>query len=150
MPELPEVETVVRDLRPLLIGQRIGSIHISKKKLRRPWQKKWNHQLLGATVEAIRRRGKWMILDFRDEQFHLLVHLGMSGQFTVVDSTLPVGDHLHVWFGSTDGTIQLRFRDPRRFGSVELFPDDPPCNSSLATASDRNRLIFRRSISTKP
>lgn len=124
MPELPEVETVVRDLRPLLIGQRIGSVHVSKKKLRRPWQKKWNHQLLGATVEAIRRRGKWMILDFRDEQFHLLVHLGMSGQFTVVDSSVPRGGHLHVWFGLGDGTNQLRFRDPRRFGSVELFPDE--------------------------
>ena len=52
MPELPEVETVVRDLRPLLIGQRIGAVHVSKKKLRRPWRKQWHNQLLGATVEA--------------------------------------------------------------------------------------------------
>src|ERR1700721_1346299 len=62
MPELPEVETVVRDLRPLVAGRTIRGVRQSKKKLRMPWQAKWNAEVVDTRIEAIRRRGKWIVV----------------------------------------------------------------------------------------
>lgn len=118
MPELPEVETVVRDLRPLLIGRTIAKIEVGKKPLRRKWSRAWDNRLLGQSVRAIRRRGKWILLDLGDPW--LLVHLGMTGQFTVVADS-PRANHTHLVF-TLDDANELRFRDVRRFGSATLFP----------------------------
>jgi formamidopyrimidine-DNA glycosylase len=120
MPELPEVETVVRDLRPLLCGKRIASIKAGRRKLRQPWQRAWANKLMGQRINAVRRRGKWIILDL-EKNAHLLVHLGMTGQFTVEHrETLPAA-HTHIIFGLNDGGDELRFCDIRRFGSVRYF-----------------------------
>ena len=125
MPELPEVETVARDLRPLLAGRTILSITAGKLKLRKPWQTKWGKQLAGAAVGEITRRGKWIVLEIRHDPkgsaAALLVHLGMTGQFTVVPASTEVAAHTHLLFALDNGT-ELRFRDIRRFGSVQLFP----------------------------
>ena len=67
MPELPEVETVVRELRPLLVGRTIASARQSKRKLRRPWKPAWNAEVVGVRVEGLRRRGKWILIDVRKE-----------------------------------------------------------------------------------
>jgi formamidopyrimidine-DNA glycosylase len=146
MPELPEVETVVRDLRPLLTGRTILSVRHSKKKLRRPWKADWNAAVSGAKISGVRRRGKWVLIDLtpqppslrgkgepdlappalgeglgRGSDFPLLrVHLGMSGQFTVVPANTPEQDHVHVVF-ALDNKTELRLRDPRRFGAAEYF-----------------------------
>ncbi len=146
MPELPEVETVVRDLRPLLTGRAIVSVRHSKKKLRRPWKATWNANATGATIASVRRRGKWILIDLTPqmpsrksrvlpltaspaiprampqaaESSILRIHLGMSGQFTVVDATTPEADHVHVVF-ALDNNTELRLRDPRRFGAAEWF-----------------------------
>jgi formamidopyrimidine-DNA glycosylase len=130
MPELPEVETVVRDLRPLLVGRRFAAVRAGKLKLRRPWDRAWAGRLVGATVADVRRRGKWIVVDL-DGGGRLVVHLGMTGQFTVNPATDPIPDHTHVVF-DLDGGRQLRFRDVRRFGSVELFPDEPAVQAYLA------------------
>ncbi len=122
VPELPEVETVVRDLRPLLSGRRLGSVRVSKHALRRPWSKAWAPRLMGRRVEAVRRRGKWIVLAL-DGGSALVVHLGMTGQLTVVETAEPVADHTHLRIDLNDGR-QLRFRDVRRFGSATLFADD--------------------------
>ena len=119
MPELPEVETVVRDLRPLLVGRRLGVVAVGGK-LRRPWRSEW--AVAGATVTALRRRGKWIVVELAAAG-RLVVHLGMTGQLTVVAADEPHPTHLHLRFPLDDGR-ELRFRDVRRFGSVELFPDD--------------------------
>ena len=119
MPELPEVETVVRDLRQLLAGRRIAGIRQSKKKLRRPWQGSWNAAVTGARIEGVRRRGKWILVDLQHSAV-LRLHLGMSGQLTAVTASKPEPDHVHVVF-ELDGGKELRFRDPRRFGSAEYF-----------------------------
>lgn len=123
MPELPEVETVVRDLRPLLAGRTITGVWAGKPKLRRPWKKAWEKELTGATFSDVKRRGKWILATANREpkaSVTLLVHLGMTGQFTVVPSTAPVQDHTHRIF-DLDNATQLRFRDARRFGSVEWY-----------------------------
>lgn len=121
MPELPEVETVVRDLRPLLTDRTITGVRQSKRKLRRPWKPAWNAEVTGLQIEGLRRRGKWILIDADHERL-LRVHLGMTGQFTVVPAAEPEPDHLHVVF-SLDDDNELRFRDQRRFGSAEYFTD---------------------------
>jgi formamidopyrimidine-DNA glycosylase len=125
VPELPEVETVVRDLRPLLTGRRLGAVRAGAKALRRPWRPEWEEALRGNFVEQVRRRGKWIILDLHNES-HLVFHLGMTGQLTVADAAEPLRDHTHLVFDLADPrrprpARQLRFRDVRRFGSVTLF-----------------------------
>jgi formamidopyrimidine-DNA glycosylase len=92
---------------------------VSKKTLRRKWSRAWEAQLLGKRVHAIERRGKWILLDLGSPW--LLVHLGMTGQFTVVGAS-PRETHTHIVFTLDNGN-ELRFRDVRRFGSVTVYPD---------------------------
>ncbi len=127
MPELPEVETIVRDLRPLLTGRTVTGVRQSKQKLRRPWKADWNAAITGAKIEGVRRRGKWILVglvsrDPKGSEPVLRVHLGMTGQFTVMPATEGEPDHLHLVFALDNGT-ELRFRDQRRFGSGEYFAD---------------------------
>jgi formamidopyrimidine-DNA glycosylase len=121
VPELPEVETVVRELRPRLLGRRITAVTVSRRPLRRRWSSEWEQSLVGRKVAAIRRRGKWIILDLGGEG-HLVIHLGMTGQLLVTDADAPLAEHTHLVFGLNRGRKQLRFRDIRRFGSATLFP----------------------------
>jgi formamidopyrimidine-DNA glycosylase len=129
LPELPEVETVVRDLRPLLSGRTITGAWAGKPKLRRAWKKTWEKELVGAKVGEISRRGKWILLALSDKAHGqrpvgmLLIHLGMTGQFTVVPAATPLQAHTHRVF-DLDNATQLRFRDIRRFGSVEWYPTE--------------------------
>lgn len=118
MPELPEVETVVRDLRPLLVGRSFVSLIVGKKALRRKWSRAWENQIVGRRVEGIERRGKWLLIGLGKPW--LCVHLGMTGQFTVTNG--PRETHTHfIW--QLDDANELRFRDVRRFGSVTFYPD---------------------------
>jgi formamidopyrimidine-DNA glycosylase len=119
MPELPEVETVARDVRPLLTGRRLLSVRAGPHKLRKPWSAAWEPLLVGRRVEGVRRRGKWIVLDL-DDGARLVVHLGMTGQLRVHDPADPVAPHTHFVFG-LEGGGELRFRDVRRFGSVTHF-----------------------------
>jgi formamidopyrimidine-DNA glycosylase len=120
MPELPEVETVVRDLRPLLVGRVITKITVGRKALRRKWSRDWELTIPGRRVAAIDRRGKWILVDL--EGPWLLVHLGMTGQFTVVPADSTREAHTHIVFRLNDAN-ELRFRDVRRFGSVSVYPN---------------------------
>jgi len=120
MPELPEVETIVRDLRPLLVGRSFQTANVGELSLRRKWDVDWNEQLIGRSVVSIQRRGKWITLHFNDGPW-LLVHLGMTGQFTVNAAAEPLPDHTHLRFGLSGRADELRFRDVRRFGSFDLF-----------------------------
>lgn len=120
MPELPEVETVVRDLRPELVDRILISLKTSDLGLRRPWQPSWRKSILGRTVARIDRRGKWILIDLNGPR--LVIHLGMTGQLTVASKKEPPQNHTHLLFDLNDGR-QLRFRDIRRFGSASLFND---------------------------
>jgi formamidopyrimidine-DNA glycosylase len=139
VPELPEVETVVRDLRPHLTGRRLAVARVGDKALRRPWQPEWEQALRGRVVEQVRRRGKWIVLDL-DGASHLVFHLGMTGQLTIADKTEPMRDHTHRIFDLAlpqrgRSTRQLRFRDIRRFGSVTFFPTTAALERFFAASS---------------
>lgn len=118
MPELPEVETIVRDLRPLLVGKRIRAVSVGQLSLRRRWENQWKDQIVGRTVRAVTRRGKWILIDLGNPW--LLVHLGMTGQFRVHHADAAAENHTHFIF-SLGPKEELRFRDVRRFGSISLF-----------------------------
>jgi formamidopyrimidine-DNA glycosylase len=122
VPELPEVETVVRELRPRLVGRRISRVEVGPNKLRRAWSPDWGKLLSGSKVHAVDRRGKWILVKL-DGKLHLVIHLGMTGQLRVVPAKLPRQDHTHLVFDLDGGKRQLRFRDVRRFGSATLFCD---------------------------
>jgi formamidopyrimidine-DNA glycosylase len=121
VPELPEVETVVRDLRPFLIGRSLIAVRAGRERLRKPWVKSWGSLLSGRRVDEIRRRGKWIVIGL-DGGLSLVVHLGMTGQLTAVPAESPVANHTHLVFDLDDGG-QLRYRDIRRFGSAVLYRD---------------------------
>ena len=131
VPELPEVETVVRELRPLLLGRRLKTIAVSRHPLRKPWQREWVSLLRGRRVAQVRRRGKWIILDL-EHNMHLVIHLGMTGQLTVAPRRQPSAAHTHLVFSLDRGRHELRFRDVRRFGSATVFQDGEHLDSFFA------------------
>jgi formamidopyrimidine-DNA glycosylase len=120
MPELPEVETVRRTLEPA-VGATITSVWSSGKPLRlnraidvRGLKK----ALVGRSIEALRRHGKYLLLDTDGPQ-SLLVHLGMTGRLRLHAAGAEREPHTHVVFALADGR-ELRYADPRRFGQVDV------------------------------
>lgn len=115
------METVVRTLQPALLRRRLASVRMGKKPLREKWNAAWAKRLMGRRVEAITRRGKWIIIEL--DAGVLLVHLGMTGQLRVVPATSTRLPHTHLIIDLDDGSRQLRFRDVRRFGCALLIDD---------------------------
>ena len=132
MPELPEVETVVREIRPSLVERRFTAVKVSRHSLRRKWAKKWSGQVRGRLIRAVERRGKWILIDLDGPW--LVIHLGMTGQLTVVPAASPLADHTHLIFTLDEPDRQLRFRDVRRFGSATLFADRGALDTFFAEA----------------
>ena len=117
MPELPEVETVRRSLLTKLPGRSVTEIQVRDARLRVPVaEEKLNELIAGRRVTDLSRRAKYLIIHF-DSGSYLIIHLGMSGQLLLVSPDLPFDKHDHVIFSLDDG-LELRFRDPRRFGMV--------------------------------
>src|SRR5262249_55617548 len=120
MPELPEVEMVVRTLRPRLVGERIRAVETSGLALRRPIDKKTlERACLGARVEAVRRIGKYWLIDLSN-QYVLLGHLGMTGRLVFADAKEARLPHTHAVFHLRRG-LELRYVDPRRFGVLRAY-----------------------------
>jgi len=131
MPELPEVETVVRGLRPRLEGRRLARVEQRRPDLRFPFPENFARRLTGRRVERILRRAKYMLFHLDDGQI-LLCHLGMSGRMVIHEppeegsaagQRLPLERHDHVVFTTDEGT-EIRFNDARRFGMMDLIAGD--------------------------
>jgi len=119
MPELPEVETVRRQLAGTLIGRTIERITLRRTDvIRGAGPRRFRETLRGQTVEALDRRGKALIVRLSDG-VALLVHLGMTGRFCLAPPGVPLAEHTHMIAYLADGG-RLVFRDPRRFGHLEL------------------------------
>lgn len=118
MPELPEVETTVRGLRPVLEGEVLTRVEPRRDGLRRVFPADLRQRLTGARVVALGRRAKYGLVD-TDRGDTLIFHLGMSGRWRVDPTGLLVHDHLLLATGA--GRL-LALNDPRRFGSVDLLP----------------------------
>ena len=120
MPELPEVETVRRSLEPRLLGRHLGKVEVRSPSLREPLDRPTLEALEGQRVEALRRRAKYLLIDL-ERQTSLVIHLGMSGRFTIASADTPVDRHEHLAFHLSE-TERLRFVDPRRFGLAFALP----------------------------
>ncbi len=150
MPELPEVETIVADLRPHLVGRTIERCELSFPTIvRHPEPEEFIDVVTGMRIESVTRRGKYILIGLepsdprtvRTNQHDLIaehrmvrtvrdggdlllvVHLGMTGHLSVVDPVKSLAKHTHAVFFLDDGR-QLRYRDPRRFGRLLLGTEE--------------------------
>lgn len=116
MPELPEVETTVRGLQPVLDGRRLVRVEPQRADLRRAFPVDLRQRLTGATVTGFGRRAKYGLIE-TDRDDVMIFHLGMSGRWRIDPS--EIGTHDHLILETDEGRI-LALCDPRRFGSVDL------------------------------
>jgi formamidopyrimidine-DNA glycosylase len=137
VPELPEVETIVADLRPHLVGRTITRCELAFPTIvRHPEPEAFVDSITGMRIESVGRRGKYILVGLGGDLL-LVVHLGMTGQLRLVEPAAPLEKHTHAIF-TLDGDAasppalratspqvgrtrrQLRYRDPRRFGRLLL------------------------------
>jgi formamidopyrimidine-DNA glycosylase len=123
MPELPEVESIRRLLEPAMRGARITHVLLRRKDLRRPFPPSFAARLQSRRVDAVERRGKYLLVKL-DSGDTLLMHLGMSGWFRVDRpgrhrEAVEADRHDHVVMTLSNGAI-VTFNDPRRFGLMDL------------------------------
>jgi len=153
MPELPEVETVMRGLQPVLEGRVIAEVALRRAGLRFPFPDDFTARLEGRRVTGLWRRAKYILAGL-DSGDVLLVHLGMTGRFTVFSDEgrrnlgefyfeaaageAGEGPHDHVVLTLDDRT-RVVYTDPRRFGIMDLFP---------ATEAESHKLL--RGIGVEP
>jgi len=137
MPELPEVETVMRGLQPVLEGRRIEAVTLRRSGLRFPFPDGFAERLAGRKVTGLWRRAKYILAGLEGGDL-LLVHLGMTGRFTVFSGQgarnlgefyfetaageAGEGPHDHVVLTLDDGT-RVVYTDPRRFGMMDLLAE---------------------------
>lgn len=127
MPELPEVETVRRGLAPAMEGDVLARVTVNRPDLRFPFPDRFAERLTGARVLRMGRHAKFLCVDLSSDET-LIMHLGMSGRFTVEGN--PHGQfhhdtggdpkHDHVIFEMESGA-RVTYNDPRRFGFMELW-----------------------------
>jgi formamidopyrimidine-DNA glycosylase len=129
VPELPEVELTRRRLEPDLVGKRIERVEVRTPKLRLPIPGELVTVLPGRTIRSVGRRGKYLLFDC--ETGWLIVHLGMTGFLRFFAEPSPPGKHDHLDLCLGGGSL-LRFRDPRRFGTVAWTADAPAGHPLLA------------------
>ncbi len=129
MPELPEVETIVRDLRPQLAGRRIESVQLTrdpairKRLVRYPNPTTFIHNLRGRTIRSVERRGKYLVMPLDHDGERLVVHLGMTGHLRVWEPEETPVKHTH-FRALLDSGLELRYDDPRQFGRLLLGTQD--------------------------
>lgn len=131
MPELPEVETTMRGIKPHLLGRKITQVLVREPRLRWPVPHNLGQLATGQQIQSVDRRAKYLKIHLGNGA--IMVHLGMSGSLRIVDPKVPVQKHDHVDLNLSSGLI-LRYRDPRKFGSFHWLDgnaDSHPLLSSL-------------------
>ncbi len=130
MPELPEVETVVRNLRPQLVGREITGFKAAWPKVTAPLAPAaFARQVVGRAIRDVRRRGKYILLDL--DRGHVHLHLRMTGHLFVIKQKeeMPT-EQIRAWFGLSGG-VRLLFRDQRKFGRIGYLADLAPLEARL-------------------
>lgn len=133
MPELPEVETTVRDLRPQLVGRSIKRAMVRwPRSIALPTARTFAYQIEGWTITDITRRGKFLRFHLQRglSLRYLFVHLRMTGGFRIDPIETRRDKYMHVLLQLDNGK-ELRFRDPRKFGRMWLVEDETPVIGKL-------------------
>ena len=133
MPELPEVETIVRGLEPVLRGARITAVDVREPRLRTPIAPDFTARLKGRRIVGMRRHGKFILAPLDDGAIWL-VHLGMTGRLTIGSPDRPDRPHDHVVLRLGDRRL-LTYNDTRRFGRLAVIAADA-VPSETATGID--------------
>lgn len=120
MPELPEVETSRAGIAPYLEGQRIRRLVVRQPRLRWPVPDTLPEVLKNEQIQAVARRGKYLLIHVATGQ--ALLHLGMSGSVRILPLGEPAGKHDHLDLELESGYL-LRLTDPRRFGALLWQPE---------------------------
>jgi len=118
MPELPEVETIARGLAPHIVGRRVERVQVRETRLRVPLAADFARRLEGRRIRGASRTGKSLVLDLDDGR-RWVVHLGMTGRFTLRPEQAGSRTHDHVRV-TLDGGSALVFNDVRRFGRMVI------------------------------
>jgi formamidopyrimidine-DNA glycosylase len=129
VPELPEVETTRRGIRPALRGRVVTGLLLREHRLRWPVDRRLASRITGQTVADVRRRAKYLLIEL--DRGTLIAHLGMSGSLRVLPAAAPLLTHDHYDLLLDSGKA-LRFNDPRRFGSLLWTSGDPDRHPLLA------------------
>ena len=124
MPELPEIETLKLYLQNYLIGRTITEIKLQRPDLRYKLSEDLSLRIPSTTILTLRRIAKYLLLDL-DNGYSIVIHLGMSGRFTIRTSDYKVLKHDHVIFTLDSGSM-LVFNDARRFGMIYICPTFAP------------------------
>lgn len=122
MPELPEVETTRRGIEPYILCKKISDVIVRDRRLRWPVPAGLKGKLVNQQITKIDRRAKYLLLHV--ERGCVILHLGMSGSLRILQQNIPADKHDHIDVVFSSG-IRLRFRDPRRFGSLHWTVNDP-------------------------
>jgi formamidopyrimidine-DNA glycosylase len=130
MPELPEIETIVRGLAPVLRARRIAAVAVRDPRLRTRLAPDFAASLTGRRIVGIGRHGKFMLVALDDGRVWL-VHLGMSGRLTLGSPGRPDLPHDHVVLRLDDGRL-LTYNDPRRFGRLAVVAGDAVAVETVA------------------
>jgi formamidopyrimidine-DNA glycosylase len=115
MPELPEVETIIRTLRPTLLNRKIDAARIIRQDIIHPRNTDLAQNLTNRKIAVLERRGKKIIFTL-DNSAKFYIHLGMSGRLTLTPPQTPIPTHTHLILDIASN--ELRFTDPRRFGGI--------------------------------
>ena len=145
MPELPEVETIMRGVSLFLEGATIKKVRLNRPDLRWPFPENFANRLSETQVLGLKRRSKYILVDLSTNET-LLIHLGMSGRILISGSKIgnffreptKISKHDHVIFELNDGTI-ITYNDPRRFGAMDL-----------AKTNDLNNHKFLKKLGPEP
>ncbi len=159
MPELPEVETIARELRPLVVGRTIVDASFDwPNQIKHPSPAEYVPAVRGREILSVDRRAKWLVAPLGPasdggQPAVLAIQVKMTGQLDVVPRDAPADKHVHVVFRLDNGH-ELRLRDTRKFGRVAVYPPDtadavlgelgPEPLEAAFTLADFRRLLRRR------
>jgi formamidopyrimidine-DNA glycosylase len=136
MPELPEVETVARDLRPRIVGATISGVRVAwLRTLRSRDAEGFAAGVIGRRIEDVGRRAKLVVVELSGG-YALTIHLKMTGQLFVVPASAPVDPYVRLVFELADGR-EIRFRDIRKFGKIGLHVRHAATGELVELTDDR-------------
>lgn len=144
MPELPEVETMVRGLRPALVGRRISQATlIDTSMLRGCSPEEFERRLVGSRVLSVERRGKWVSIAMERDASLIVIQPRMTGGFWLLEP--PRLEHVRLILETARKPRQIWFCDTRRLGKIDWFPDAPSAEAACARSQGPDALVITAS-----
>lgn len=120
MPELPEVENIVRDLRKRILSKKISKVHILLSKIIRNKKNYFIKEVENSIIKNVFRRGKFIIIELSANKY-LVIHLKLSGRLLYLSSDEPLEKHTHLTCEFKNSNMQLRYQDVRQFGYLKVI-----------------------------